>query len=175
MVNHLAPFILSYRLVPLLKSNAPARIVNVIAKQYVRGKIDLERTPFGHDFSRVGTYANTKLCNLITTIQLANRLSRSGVTVNAVHPGVSQTELGNPSGFLGTLFRLAKRSLPSPAEGARAPVWLATSPDVVGINGQYFEMLKATEVEENARDDLLGRNLWDLSVNLAGLDSGSPH
>lgn len=173
MVNHLAPFILSNRLLPLLKANAPARIVNVNAGLYVKGKLDLEKTPFGHDFSRMGTYANTKLCNILFTKELANRICNSGVTVNAVHPGVIRTNLGDTSGIVGAILRLVKRSWASPEEGAQAPVWLATSSAVEGINGQYFNEQEAVEVSENAKDEELGLGLWNLSATLVGLESES--
>jgi NAD(P)-dependent dehydrogenase (short-subunit alcohol dehydrogenase family) len=173
MVNHLAPFILSTRLLPLLKSNAPARIVNVNAGLYVKGKIDLKKTPFGNDFSRMGTYANTKLCNLLFTRELANRINDSGVTVNAVHPGVIRTNLGDTSGIVGALLRLVKRSWASPEEGALAPVWLATSSVVEGINGQYYDEQEAVEASENAKDEELGLGLWNLSASLARLESAS--
>lgn len=173
MVNHLAPFILSLRLLPCLKANMPARIVNVNAGLYAMGKLDLDETPYGHDFSRIRTYANTKLCNLLFTRELANRIEGSGVTVNAVHPGVIRTNLGDTSGLVGVLLRLVKRLWETPEEGAKAPVWLATSPELEGVNGQYFDIQAATEVSENARDAELGRRLWDQSAALAGFQESS--
>lgn len=170
MVNHLAPFILSNRLLTSLQANAPARIVNVNADLYVNGKLDLDKTPYGQDFSRMGTYANTKLCNVLFTRELAKRIEGSGVTVNAVHPGVIRTNLGDASGIVGLLLGLVKRFWETPTEGAKAPVWLATSPDVEGINGQYFDKCEAIEVNENAKDAELGQKLWDLSASLAGIE-----
>lgn len=169
MVNHLAPFILSNRLLPRLKANAPARIVNINAGLYAMGKVDLEETPYGRDFGRIRTYANTKLCNLLFTREMAQRIESSGVTVNAVHPGVINTNLGDTSGLVGLLLRLVKRFWDPPEEGAKAPVWLATSPEVEGVNGRYFELQEAVEVEGKARDGALGRRLWELSAELGGL------
>lgn len=171
MVNHLAPFILSNRLLPRLKANAPARIVNVNAGLYVNGKVDLDKTPYGQDFSRMGTYANTKLCNVLFTRELSKRIEGSGVTVNAVHPGVIRTNLGETSGIMGALLRLVKRSWDTPEAGAKAPVWLAASPDVDGVNGQYFNLQEVTEVNDRAKDAELGQKLWDLSVSLAGIEA----
>jgi NAD(P)-dependent dehydrogenase (short-subunit alcohol dehydrogenase family) len=167
MVNHLAPFILSHRLLGRLKANAPTRIVNINAGLYAMGKLNLDKTPYGHDFSRLKTYATTKLCNLLFTRELANRIEGSGVTINAVHPGVIRTNLGDMSGVFGLLLRIAKRSWDPPEKGAKAPVWLATSPDVEGTNGQYFDIQEPTEVNEAAKDVVLSRKLWDLSVELA--------
>jgi NAD(P)-dependent dehydrogenase (short-subunit alcohol dehydrogenase family) len=169
MVNHMAPFILSNLLLERLRENAPSRIVNVNAGLYVFGKLDLKRTPYGHDFSRLKTYMNTKLCNILFTCELARRMEGSGVTVNALHPGVIRTNLGVSPGILGIFLRLAKRFFATPEEGARAPVWLATAPELEKVNGQYFDMKKETELTETARDTELARDLWDLSADLAGI------
>jgi NAD(P)-dependent dehydrogenase (short-subunit alcohol dehydrogenase family) len=170
MVNHLAPFILSNQLLPHLKANAPARIVNVNAGLYAMGKLDLDKTPYGYDFSPLKTYANTKLCNLLFTRELAHRIEGSGVTINAVHPGVIRTNLGVTPGIIGLLLRVIKRSWDPPEKGAKAPVWLATSPEVEGVNGQYFDIQTSTAVNETAKDAALSQGLWDLSVALAKVE-----
>ncbi|MCA9961550.1 MAG: SDR family NAD(P)-dependent oxidoreductase, partial [Anaerolineales bacterium] len=64
MVNHLAPFILTNMLLARLQASAPARIVNVNAGLYVNGRFNLQQTPYGHDFHRLRTYANSKLGNI---------------------------------------------------------------------------------------------------------------
>lgn len=171
MVNHLAPFILSTRLLPCLTANTPGRIVNVNAGLYVRGKPDLDNHPYGKDFCRMGTYANTKLCNLLFTRELAKRIKDSGVTVNAVHPGFIRTHLGDTAGIGGMILGVVKRFWGTPEAGAQAPVWLATSPKVEGMHGHYFDLQTATEVNEIARDDALGLKLWNLSVALDKLET----
>lgn len=171
MINHLAPFILSNLLLPRLQASAPARIVNVNAGLYVNGKLDLEKTPYGADFSRLGTYANTKLGNVLFTVSLAERIANSGVTVNALHPGVIQTGLGNTTGFLGFLLRFVKRWWGKPAEGAVAPVWLATAPELATTSGKYFDQQQEIDLAENARDKNLADNLWALSVKLGRVTS----
>jgi NAD(P)-dependent dehydrogenase (short-subunit alcohol dehydrogenase family) len=169
MVNHLGPFILSTLLFEPLKKNRPARIINVSAGLYVKGRLDLERTPGGTDFSAIRTYMNTKLCNVLFTRAFAEEHEGSGVTINAVHPGVIRTNLGNSPGFLGALLKFAKRFWASPEEGAKPPVWLATSSDVEGANGKYFDLRVEKPFAANALDDRLSRNLWDLSTRLCGL------
>jgi len=169
MVNHVAPFILSNLLLDRLRQNAPARIVNVNAGLYIKGKVNLETTPYGRDFSMFGTYANTKLCNVLFTCELARRIAGKGVTVNAVHPGVIRTKLGDTTGLLGLLLRFAKLFWGKPEEGAVAPVWLATSPELEGTNGKYFDLQKEMELTEAAQDQKLACQLWELSAKVSGL------
>jgi NAD(P)-dependent dehydrogenase (short-subunit alcohol dehydrogenase family) len=169
MVNHMAPFILSNLLLERLKENTPSRIVNVNAGLYVFGKLDLEKTPYGKDFSRLRTYMNTKLGNILFTCELAKRIEGSGVTVNALHPGVIRTNLGIAPGILGAVLSAAKLLFKPPEEGARAPVWLATAPELETVSGKYFDVKKETELTETAKDTELAEKLWNLSSKLAGM------
>ncbi|MGE5496967.1 MAG: SDR family oxidoreductase [Syntrophothermus sp.] len=169
MVNHMAPFILSNLLFPQLQKNAHARIVNVNAGLYIKGKLDLEKTPYGKDFTRFGTYANTKLCNVLTTCEMARRIEGSGVTVNAVHPGVINTGLGNSPGLLGFVLRGAKHFWGTPAQGAVAPVWLATDPSLHNTSGKFFLLKNEMELTDAAKDTALAKRLWEFSAKTAGI------
>ncbi|MEZ4644400.1 MAG: SDR family oxidoreductase [Chloroflexota bacterium] len=168
MVNHLAPFILTNMLLARLQASTPARIVNVNAGLYVNGRFNLQQTPYGHDFHRLRTYANSKLGNIFYTQELARRIEGSGVTVNAVHPGVIRTDLGVMSGVLGWLLRLVKRSWPGPEVGAQAPVWLATAPELEAVNGKYFDLKQETPYAPVAQNPELAQQVWALSEQLAG-------
>ncbi|MCX8124211.1 MAG: SDR family NAD(P)-dependent oxidoreductase [Spirochaetes bacterium] len=169
MVNHMAPLILSTLLYPQLKNNTPARIVNVNAGLYIFGTVDLERTPYGKDFGRFSTYMNTKLCNIYFTQKFAQIIEHSGVTINAVHPGVIRTNLGDSSGITGLLLRLLKLALAKPEYGAQAPVWLAVSPDIENINGKFFDRFTQKPYAKNAVDTSVRDKLWNLSLQLASL------
>lgn len=170
MVNHMAPFLLSNLLLPILKANVPARIVNVNAGLYIKGKLDLDKTPYGKDFGRIATYMNTKLCNAMFTREFARAISGSGVTINAVHPGVIRTGLGDTTGLIGSLLRLVKRSWDTPEAGAEAPVWLATAPELEGINGKYYVVKDETEYEGMVLDETLAWQLCQLSSQLSGVN-----
>lgn len=166
MVNHLAPFLLTQRLAKRLVASAPARIVYVSAGLYIKGKVDLEQTPYGEDFGRIRTYCNTKLCSVLTLDRLATQFADSGVTVNMVHPGVIRTNLGDSGGPVGWLLRQVKRSWSTPAEGAIAPVWLATAPEHAETNGVYFDEKTVMPLADNAKDKALAESLWHLSLKL---------
>jgi NAD(P)-dependent dehydrogenase (short-subunit alcohol dehydrogenase family) len=172
MVNHLAPFMLNHLLLPALRAAGGARIVDVNAGLYANGKVDLAKTPYGKDFGRIRTYANSKLCGVLTLAEQGRRLEGSGVTINMVHPGVIRTGLGDSSGPIGWLLRWVKRSWATPAQGAVAPVWLATAPEVAGKSGLYFNEKEALALADVAKDEALAADLWALSVRLAGLVEG---
>ncbi|MCB1323308.1 MAG: hypothetical protein KDK34_23820, partial [Leptospiraceae bacterium] len=163
MVNHMAPFILSAMLFPLLRANAPARIINVNAGLYVFGRFDLNRTPMGADFSPLRTYMNTKLCNVLFTRRFARAIQDSGVTINANHPGVIRTGLGE-SGLSGRIIhRTIKRFWKSPEAGAAAPVWLATDPQLENTNGLFFDLKQERPYAANARNEILIDSLYEYS------------
>ena len=92
-VNHLAPFQLNLALEDRLR-----RVVQVSAGLYVKGRVDPDRTPAGADFHRMRTYCDTKLANLLVLPLFARRWQDAGVTIDAVHPGVVRTRLGDPGG-----------------------------------------------------------------------------
>lgn len=153
MVNYLAPYLLCKGLFPVLKKNQPARIVNVNAGLYGIGDLDIERTPYGLDFKKIKTYASTKLCNVLFTIDFAKEIAESGVTVNAVHPGVINTGLGDSPIFLSRVVKVIKRFWKSPIEGADAPSWLAVHPETEAIHGKYFDQRKEMEYHAKAKDE----------------------
>ncbi|GAA3150588.1 SDR family oxidoreductase [Planomonospora alba] len=173
VVNHLAPFVLNHVLEPLLTA-ARARVVQVSAGLYLRGQADPERTPRGLDFHPVRTYADTKLCNLLLVPRFAERWKDAGVTVNAVHPGVIRTGLGDRRGPVGLLIKAAKLLWKSPATGARPVARLALSEEVAGVTGRYFHLEREQPLAPVATDAALARRLWDQAMELTGLAPSPP-
>jgi NAD(P)-dependent dehydrogenase (short-subunit alcohol dehydrogenase family) len=166
MVNHLAPFMLNQLLLERLKASAPARIINISAGLYVNGRVDLNKTPYGHDFHPMRTYASTKLCSMLCFPIEVQQLEDSGVTLNAVHPGVIRTKLGAMRGPLGWVMKLVKRSWATPEQGASAPVWLATAPELENVHGKYFNEKAEIPLAEAAQNPELTQQLWQLSTQL---------
>ena len=153
-VNHLAPFQLNLALEDRLR-----RVVQVSAGLYVKGRVDLDRTPYGKDFHRMRTYCDTKRANLLLVPLFARRWQDAGVTIDAVHPGVIRTDLGDPGGALGAVLRLVKRRWATPADGAAPIVRLA---DDTGT-GRYFDI-----DTESALPDGPAQPLWDQARDLTG-------
>ncbi len=160
MTNHLAPFMLSQLLLPNLMAASPARIVTVNSGLYVKGKVDIQRTPTGEDFGRLASYANSKLCNVLTLEEQARQLEGTGVTINMVHPGVIRSNLGETTGIVGWLLRQVKRLWKTPEQGAEAPVWLATDPSVSHHSGVYFNEKKIMPLVAVAQDRDLADAVW---------------
>ncbi|MBE9514487.1 MAG: SDR family oxidoreductase [Chloroflexi bacterium] len=169
-VNHLAPFLLAHLILERLKENGSGRIVNVSASLSAMGKIDLRKLPTGEDFSPFRTYANTKLCNVLFTREFARRSKGSGVTINAVYPGVVRSNLvSNVSGLLGLFLRLGELTGKSPAQGAEGPTYLATSNEVSSVTGSFFDGRIEVPYAKNALDDGLAAQLWEKSEILTRL------
>lgn len=142
MVNYLAPAILCIELKELLLKNGPSRIVNVNAGLYLKGKFDTAKTPFGEDFGAFRTYANTKQAGVFFMLDFAEELAGTDLCINAVHPGVIRTRLGDSKHIMSRFVKIFKRFWKSPDHGADAPVWLATAPEMEGVNGKYFDQKK---------------------------------
>lgn len=170
MVNHLAPLILTKELLPNIQKAENSRIVNVNAGLYPKGKVSTEETPYGKDFHKIKTYCNTKLCNILATLEIADKLEGSGTTINALHPGVIKTGLGDFGGFMGLLLNFIKNFWKSPAQGAIAPVWLATAPELEGVNGKYYNEKKEEEITGQATETEIRKSMWNKSLELAGIN-----
>lgn len=167
-VNHLAPFLLDHLLAPAMERGG--RVVQVSAGLYIKGKVDPERTPRGDDFHPIRTYATTKLCNLLLLERRAAFLDQRGVTINAVHPGVIRTGLGDRPGLLGLALRVVKTLWKKPAEGARPVVRLALDPDLASVTGRYFHLEQETPLAEVACDRALADRLWTQAARLCSMD-----
>lgn len=174
MVNHLAPFYLTHQLLRQLMENTPSRIVLVNAGLYPRGNFNPESTPWGGDFSRLKTYMNSKLCGMLYLRKFAPMLEGTGVIINAVHPGVIRTGLGDFHGMVGAVLKISKLFQRSIKFGSKGPVNLALNPEI-RTNGAYYDKLERKEIEKKALDDELATELWDLSLQLCKIEKYGIH
>jgi NAD(P)-dependent dehydrogenase (short-subunit alcohol dehydrogenase family) len=163
-VNHLAPFLLTRLLLDLLKAGAPARVINVGSAAYRQGRIRLEDLNLEKKYSSFTSYAQSKLALLLQTLELAERLDGSGVTVNCLHPGLAATEIFRDyAPFWRFAFRLFSAS---PGRAARTSVFLAADPGVEGITGRFFIGRRPAVLARHAQDAALRKELWEISVAL---------
>jgi NAD(P)-dependent dehydrogenase (short-subunit alcohol dehydrogenase family) len=183
-VNHLAYFILANALLPLLQANGtptnPARIVNVSSLLHSSGVVDFDNLQseklyagrLANGGAGWGVYCNTKLMNILFTNALARKLSQAGidnVTVNSLHPGVIATNLTrNLPEFAQRIYTTV---MPKPEVGARTSLYLATSPEVIGVSGRYFVDSKVKQPSALAQNEQLADRLWLASAALAKMET----
>jgi NAD(P)-dependent dehydrogenase (short-subunit alcohol dehydrogenase family) len=174
-LNHLAPFLLTSLLLPKLTASAPARVVTVTSDAHSAARLDLNDPNLEHGWDSWRSYANSKLANILFTRELARRLDGTGVTANCAHPGVVRTGFGRESRPLLKLgITIARPFMLSPERGADTIVYLASSPDVAGQTGGYYDKRQRREPSAAARDDAAARELWELSEKLTGLAPARP-
>jgi NAD(P)-dependent dehydrogenase (short-subunit alcohol dehydrogenase family) len=144
-------------------------VVSSVAHEH--GRLDLDDLAMERGYRPFAAYSRSKLANLLFVRELARRLEGTGVTVNAVHPGLVRTRLGDHSGPVRRagwqLLHVAyRRSSLTPAQGADTIVHLAASPAVAGVSGRYFVDRAPVEPAPAALDDALAERLWAVSEHL---------
>jgi NAD(P)-dependent dehydrogenase (short-subunit alcohol dehydrogenase family) len=169
-VNHLAGFLLTELLKERLVGSAPARVVITSSVGHYNGALDLSDLGYEHGYSIMRAYARSKLANALYARSLAAELAPFAVTVNAVHPGSVATDIWSGAPWYARPFlAVAKRRMLSPEEGGRALTYLAVSPDVEGVTGEYFDRFEPRPPSDLAQDDELGLRLREESARLVGL------
>ena len=168
-VNHLAPFLLTHLLLDLLKASAPARIVNVASTVHHNGTINFDDLQAEKSYGFMRNYAQSKLANVLFTKELARRLEGAGVTANCLHPGVVNTAIMRELPFfLQPLVKLAGLFMLTPEKGARTSLYVATSPELDGVSGEYFVKSAKAPSSSESQNAEIARRLWDISAKLPG-------
>jgi NAD(P)-dependent dehydrogenase (short-subunit alcohol dehydrogenase family) len=175
--NHLGPFLLTNLLLGRIRESAPARIVNVASTAHntARKGIPFDDLQSKKRYRGMRVYGESKLANILFTLELARRLAGTGVTANSLHPGTVRTGYGadgDARGFLAFGIKIAKPFFLSPAKGARTSIYLASSPEVEGVTGEYFAKCKPAKSRRWAQDAEAAQRLWQVSEELVGL--GAP-
>jgi NAD(P)-dependent dehydrogenase (short-subunit alcohol dehydrogenase family) len=174
-LNHLAYFLLTLELLPLLERAPGARIVNVASTAHERGSIDFGDLQGERAYGMWKAYQQSKLANVLFTRELARRLGRRGVTANALHPGVIASGFGrNGRGFFSRLVAVGAPFLSSPEKGSRTTLHVATSPDLQGVTGRYFSGCREKTPSKAGRDDQAALRLWQVSEALTAPSTRLP-
>jgi NAD(P)-dependent dehydrogenase (short-subunit alcohol dehydrogenase family) len=170
--NHMSYFVLTLGLRASLLAAAPARVVSTASDAHKGYTLDFEDLQGEKGYSAIKAYGRSKLCNILFTRELGRRFSGTGITANCLHPGFVATRFGDASGgLLSRVVRMAKTFAISPEKGAQTIVYLATSPEVANISGQYFYRCRPAVPTEGGRDDAAATRLWTESAKIAGIDN----
>jgi len=170
-LNYLAPFLLTSLLLDRLTSSAPARVVTVSSGAQAMGRIAFDDLQGTRNYSGQRAYSQSKLASVMFTNELARRLAGTGVTANCLHPGVVRTNFGSEdqARFFAVISRVTLPLLKTPAQGAQTAIYLASSPDMDGITGQFFANRKLKTANKAAYDTDLTARLWQVSADQVGM------
>ena len=166
-LNHIGYFVLTDALLPALKAAPSARIVSVASAAHAWGHLDFDDLQCERSFAAMKQYGTTKLAYIVFTRELAKRLDGTQVSANCFHPGAVGTgfALVEP-GFMNFVMKIGKIFLRTPAGGARTGLFLATSPKVEGITGEYFANEKIKRPSKEARDPQVAHDLWQATEEI---------
>jgi len=160
--NHLGPFLLTDLLLDKLKASAPSRVLVVTAPSTTPLRFDDLQGE--KQFRSLWAFGESKMANLLFTYELARQLEGTGVTANAVHPGLMKTNLMREALWPMRLFSLIGAQPPEKA--AAALIYLASSPDVAEVTGKFFKDKRVIESNLYSHDQSVQSRLWDISVAL---------
>jgi NAD(P)-dependent dehydrogenase (short-subunit alcohol dehydrogenase family) len=169
-LNHMSYFVVTEGLRDRLLASGGARIINTASAAHQGAALDFDDLQSAKNFRAMTAYGRSKLCNILFTRQLGRSLQGTNVTANCLHPGFVATRFADESGGLISRFAwLAKLFAISPAEGAQTIVYLASSPEVADVTGQYFYKCRPTTPSAPALDDRAALALWERSAALADM------
>ncbi|XP_017345620.1 dehydrogenase/reductase SDR family member 13a.3 isoform X1 [Ictalurus punctatus] len=177
-VNHLGHFLLTLLLLDRLKASGQSRIINVSSKLHRMGSVDFNTLNTHKDvvtgqslWHCFMAYCHSKLCNVLFTRELANRLEGSSVTCYSLHPGVVATEIGRNINLCMRLLQMifSKLFFLTPEGGAQTTLHCALQEGLEPLSGRYFTSCTLHEVSDMARDDGLAKKLWEVSERMCGL------
>lgn len=167
-VNYLAPFLLTHLLLEALQAGAPARVVNL--GTWIQPALNLDDVNREQKYDPMAAYSESKTALTMFTYEMARRLAGTGVTINIVNPGLIRTNLGRDARGGFRLFLAAMQPfMKSAARAAEDVMYLATSPRLAGVSGQFFTSQKPTRTSPESYDAGATERLWRLSEQLTGL------
>jgi NAD(P)-dependent dehydrogenase (short-subunit alcohol dehydrogenase family) len=173
-VNHLAPFLLTRLLLDRIIESAPARILYVNSQGHRFGGLDLDDLNWEkRSYWGLQGYGASKTAQLLTVWELADMLADTRVTVNAMHPGGVKSNIGMNNGLLYRLYQsyLLAPFLSKPDISGEAIYYLVAAPEMQGITGKFYNQTIEEKPAKHAMDRELGKRVWDISEQLAGVDA----
>lgn len=167
-VNHVAPFLLTWHLLPVLRRTGGARVVNVNSQVHEKAQLTLMDLSADAPFNFSRTYATSKLASMVATVEFAARVPAAEATINAVHPGVVGSNLVR-GGLMGLIWPLARPFLLSPERGAQMSLWAATASELAGATGQYYKNRAPAPMSPLAQEPEVREMVWARTLDLVDL------
>lgn len=170
-LNHLSYFVLTHDLLDLIKAAPQGRVVNVSSKLHLNAELDFDDLQGEKSFGLMKAYGRSKLANVLFTFALARRLKGTNATANCLHPGVVATGImgRTTNGAIKMLTTVMRPFLMTPEKGAATSIFLASSPAVATVTGEYFDESKVVAPAKSSRDEALQERLWAVSLAQTGL------
>ena len=170
-LNYFSPFLLTNLLLSTLEKSDQSRIVNVASVGHFGGHLDLRNVTRDRRMGIQGfsAYQRSKLALVLFTYELARHLDGKSVTSNCLHPGTVRTNIWAHAGAASPLTRFASLFMKSAEQGARTTIYLASSPEVEGVTGKYFDDCKPKSSSRESYDESIASELWNQSLKVTGL------
>ncbi len=172
-VNHLAPFLLTHELLPLLQQAPSARVITVSSGSHYHTRLNWEDIQLRRRYNPLRAYQQTKLANVLFTAELNRRLDpHSSVHAFAADPGLVNTDLGLKSNSIlaDWIWKIRRRSGIPPEESAKGILFLALEPSIQTSPEIYWKHGKPKAPDAYALNPQAGSQLWELSAQMCGLE-----
>lgn len=172
-VNHLAYFLFTHELLPILRKAPEARVINVASDSHFQGKMHFEDLSLKKKYHGLRAYAQSKLGNVLFTYEFDRRKPDDNVNIYAVQPGLVKTDIGLKHTFSihSLVWKIRRLGGVSPAEGAATSIYLATSPEAAGQSGKYWDKCKPKSSSKKSYNEDDAARLWKISCDLCKIDN----
>lgn len=171
-VNHLAYFLLTHMLYRNLGNSPDARIINIGSDSHKYGKINFDDLNLQRSYHGLKAYGQSKLANLMFTYHLHRTKNEDHISVYCVQPGLVKTDIGikhtNP--FHAFMWKLRRLGGVSPEQAAKTAIYLASSPEVAGKSGLYWDNCTPKPSSPRSKNEAEAARLWQVSEKLCGID-----
>ena len=171
-VNHLASFLFTQLLLDRMIESAPSRIIQVNSEGHRFNGLDPDDLGWKRRrYTGLKGYGASKVAQLLTVWEFADRLQGTGVTINAMHPGDVRTNIGNNNGRLYNFFlhHVTWHFLKDPVISGDALYYLASDEELSNTSGRFFHLTIEEKPEKHAMDREMGKRIWDISKKMTGL------
>ncbi|MGH2643725.1 MAG: SDR family oxidoreductase [Chitinophagaceae bacterium] len=171
-VNHLSYFLLTHCLIKGLAKSPASRVINVSSYSHFNGKIYWDDLNLTKSYDGLKAYAQSKLANVFFTYEFVRRNPGLNIAINALHPGLVKTDIGikHTYFFHSLAWRLRRLGGVSPEKGAATSIYLATSPDVEGMTGKYWDKRKPKRSSPTSYNTSDAARLWSICKKLCAIE-----